>query len=485
MAGECIYPESFLSKKTKEYFLACIKPLPLDAGTSECPCVGTHGLLNMDAVGLHIIDFLTAGDFHAALLSINHTIQLCSIAFEKHRPIVEASVIGWLCTSDRYIGLKNLACLGNTRDRLPISLQLVSMLEFSLSQQLGAVEDRGPNHFSDIIDDPRLAFLLDSPTRAVLKQLFGPTPSLNLQNLLWHGFISPTDCESIFPQSLMHFLFVLIECIGEQIAAKQSTPITSLSKLDECHEFISNKISPVERGVRIIQEPAGMHIPFLQMFTHLFMEHRFRDAISIGVLCLSTILRNELCRVLGWLEGITYTEDRRFLTLEAILDMDMDGVYLGSVTTAQWIQFSERVGPKSLFLLSLVFCAPQGPRLNKRLAHGELYQDGELGDQKWQSLCNCVNVCIVSVLDSLAAASSGQPGYFDPSVRYAYSDPFHIYAVSASALWAAWSTLYGDVIEIFNVSPPNRQKDKILRYWFPNIPPLTYDECRAVANAVG
>uniref|UniRef100_A0A5K3FNM8 DUF4209 domain-containing protein n=1 Tax=Mesocestoides corti TaxID=53468 RepID=A0A5K3FNM8_MESCO len=187
------YPDSFLSPQAQNLFLACNCDFPLSPENKNCPCVTSDGFLVMDAVGCHLCDYVAKGDYFSAVRSISHTMHLCSHNFNVEAFKVNEHSLNWLTMPSHFANLRNLALKQNSVDRLLSMLQLISMLDFSLSRLLVDERGRSPNHFTAVIEDPRLATFLTPPTLSVLKLLFGPPTSLNLRNLFWHGFVSPSD----------------------------------------------------------------------------------------------------------------------------------------------------------------------------------------------------------------------------------------------------------------------------------------------------
>ncbi len=433
------------------------------------------GRLVEDVIGAHLDTSVDNGDFLTAVRSIAHTLHLCSINFSTSAVSLGGDTTpSWIFTEDQLRRLTSLTLKGVPSDRLPITLQLISMLELSLTQLLVDDKGRRPNHLTAAINDPRLASILNPPTVAILKLLFGPVTSLNLRNLYWHGFISPSDSVNIVPVSLLHFLFALITCIGEQLADKQITTTPTQSRLTECQGQLCDNFLFSEPPERLIRKPPGTNLVFTDLINELSVTRRYQDATAISILCITSLVRNELCRVLDWPEGVLSAEDRFFLTLDAVLQGNLYKVYPGGqLGLEEKAKLAQRVGPENLLCLAGLFCAMEGPRLRERLAHGELFS-GAGATPQWRSIHRRVRFCLTNILDYMHSSSTGtaisRPG--DPVIDFRYDamHPLARFAMAACSFWTTWAALYAVIGEVTTIPPVQETTKEVIRLWFPNLP---------------
>ncbi|KAM7537607.1 hypothetical protein Aperf_G00000068377 [Anoplocephala perfoliata] len=425
----------------------------------------------MEHVASHLGDSVDKGDYLSAIQSIAHTMRLCQQNFYVEAFHYNSYTLKWLSTPLHFVRLRNTAQIHNNLDRLLAMLQVISMLDFSISHLLTDERGRSPNHLTAALEDPRLTKFLNAPMRSVLKILFGPVTSLNLRNIFWHGFVSLADIEMNIPECLLYFLFAVVLSIDEHLTNASDTYSIGESKLPQCFKVLTEEILPEENFSPVSRGPKDIKVDLLKPFFELLTNRRYIDATCIGVLCISSILRNEFCRSINWLEGVFTPKNQFFLTLNGILKMQLFRSNLQPLTLEDWKQFEQHVGSINLLLLGSVFSAEEGPRLRERLAHGELFETSVSDSVMWEGIARRLKLCVFLLLNHMKSGNTAvivrefdiRPDIFNPLARY---------AVAACELWSMWAAFYRMASEITPVHCSNRDLYNAALKWFPTLPSI-------------
>lgn len=427
----------------------------------------------MEHVASHLGDFVDKGDYLSAIQAISHTMRLCQKNFYVEAFHYNSYCLKWLSTPLHFVRLRNTAQNRSTLDRLLAMLQVISMLDFSISHLLTDEKGRSPNHLTAALEDPRLTKFLNASTRSVLKVLFGPVTSLNLRNIFWHGFVSLADIEINIPECLLYFLLAVVLSIDEQLTNTLDAYSLGESKLPQCFKLLTEEILPEDNYLPVPKAPKDIEIGLLRPFIDLLTDRRYFDATCIGVLCISSVLRNEFCRSINWPEGVFTSEGRFFLTLNGILKMQLFKSILQPITLEEWKRFEQRVGSLNLLLLGGVFSAEKGPRLRDRLAHGELFETSISDPVMWEGLAQRLRFCVFLLLNHMRSGNTPaivreldvRPDIFNPLARY---------AITACELWSTWAAFFRMASELAPVHHPNPYLLGAARKWFPQLPSI-YD----------
>ncbi|VDM18622.1 unnamed protein product [Hydatigera taeniaeformis] len=462
-------PDSFLSPLAKDLFRACRSDEPLTFTDRHCPCVTADGFLVMDNVAFHLEDFVERGDYLSAIRSIAHTMRLCQDNFYVDAFQLNAYSLSWLNMPLHFVRLRNIVSRGNHIDQFVSVLQLISMLDFSLTHLIVDENGRVPKNLSVALDDPCLVSFLNAPTLSILKILFGPVTSLNLHIRFWHGFVSPADFKNEVATCLLYFLFALVLSIDEQLLSTRNKPVVVQSKLSECLKAFSADLLPSDNYSPFLREPEYVNPVFLKPFVDLFMKRRYFDATCLGVLCIASVLRNEFCQVIDWPEGVLSPEDNVFLTLTTILQMRPNKSIPRTIGLDEWKKYEQCIGPINLLLLGGVFSAEEGPLLRRRLAHGELFEMSISDCVTWEGIARRLKFCIFLLMNHLRGGNTAliirdfdfRPDIFNPLAHY---------AVASCGLWSAWASFFRVVAEVNPLPLPRSLLLKRGKLWFPELP---------------
>lgn len=117
-------------------------------------------------------------------------------------------------------------------------LIVTAVLERSLGNLLLLKRHHVPPLLKDLLAVPELAQLIGHTAVKLLQVIIGPPSSLNIRNLLWHGFMSPGELSSRY----IYFLLSIINSIGNhlrcQSLVEEMIPERPLTKYVDDEKFV-------------------------------------------------------------------------------------------------------------------------------------------------------------------------------------------------------------------------------------------------------
>lgn len=278
-------------------------------------------------------------------------------------------------------------------------LLLTSGIEHCIGDVLRLKCRQIPPLMKDLIDMPELNELIGSDLIRPLKVLLGPPTTLNIRNILWHGFINcPVKQTSIEMRPFITTLIAIISTIGYRLSQHSESSIHSTdwiprSPLYDLSEF-ANKHFP------IVRDQSGDH--YEQIFKCPLIHRTMRSAWAY----MFHLQRQEklhrrnqywICLLFPLLESsmrylychVNHLEDRRLLTAIArqyyvtfreifgtlITDLDywkIDTIEEQTLPRNRLLQFLP-IGFIHAFNDLIIHC--HGPHLRDRLSHGQIRFD--------------------------------------------------------------------------------------------------------------
>ncbi|XP_022333881.2 endoplasmic reticulum membrane-associated RNA degradation protein-like [Crassostrea virginica] len=256
----------------------------------------------------------------------------------------------------------------NSSDHL-LALQLLSSI---LERALGDVFENEsclqcPSLLKDILNSREITQVFGTHVIQILRILMGPPTSLNLRNLVWHGFPSPGE----IPRRYGCFLYLTIPSLGRILEDKGKQPVAH-RKLMELEldpsitrDFpdLKNHLSTVKTMIDITQSLHGRKT-LLQCILGLVEDQRSMHAAILLLPQLEHLLRLTFASVNSCSERVLTAEsDTLFTTLSEIFEKYLPN---GDVN-----RISETLGESLMDLLFDLLVYPDGPRIRDRVGHGE------------------------------------------------------------------------------------------------------------------
>ncbi|PIK52488.1 putative endoplasmic reticulum membrane-associated RNA degradation protein isoform X3 [Apostichopus japonicus] len=200
----------------------------------------------------------------------------------------------------------------------------------------------------------------------------GPPTSLNLRNLLWHGFVKPGE----IPERYAMFLLVLVGSLGQVLRDKDldtrlnivrpfadvSPQVSTLDAKFPDLNLLSEDVSCLFNELPIIQQESN-----IMWFKALenFQEERYSWSAALIIQLLESILRQVFAKSNGCPERVLTAESSTLFTT-------FDEILTGTLPDGSENKVRHVIGDGILEMLLDLLVYPNGPRFRDRLSHGEL-----------------------------------------------------------------------------------------------------------------
>nr|CAB3243550.1 endoplasmic reticulum membrane-associated RNA degradation protein-like [Phallusia mammillata] len=266
-----------------------------------------------------------------------------------------------------------------TEDALQIVvtlLQITSHLERTLGDVFLVKGKVCPFLLRDLLASPELSEICLPWRMKMMQLLLGGPFSLNLRNLLWHGFVAPEEI-SIGCAKMMFACVYDLYCYLEETNIYDRIRLRPLVKINTSTNII-NKLFPVkliEEDITQIKAyfETSLYIAkvMLPYFLHSVScyENKKLDICVITLLPqLETLLRCQFASCNNMPERVMTAQSTEFYTT-------MDEILAEHLPSGKENQLKHFFDKQFMVLLTDIFNQPEGLRLRDRLSHGELDTD--------------------------------------------------------------------------------------------------------------
>ncbi|XP_062622174.1 endoplasmic reticulum membrane-associated RNA degradation protein-like, partial [Saccostrea cucullata] len=318
----------------------------------------------------------------------------------KHKPY-----LSWITEAHQRVVEDSLKFLTSSNESHHIlGLQLVSSI---LERALGDVfEDvssmQCPSLLKDILNSGEITQVFGTNVIQILRVLIGPPTSLNLRNIVWHGFPNVGE----IPKRYGCFLYLSLPSLGKLLEARskhiQVHRQLMQFKLDP--DFTSN-IPDMRNKLPLVREfvegTQGIH--GRQRLILDSLELMAKKQYSYATILLLPQLEHVLRLVFTKQNGCS----ERLLTAESTtLFTTFDEIFDRHLPNGERNKLPEMLGENLMDLLFDLLVYPEGPRVRDKVSHGEvLLQDFP------ESLAEAVLVAmVILILKSSKSADIGKNG---------------------------------------------------------------------------
>ncbi|XP_049274747.1 endoplasmic reticulum membrane-associated RNA degradation protein isoform X1 [Rhipicephalus sanguineus] len=251
-------------------------------------------------------------------------------------------------------------------------LRITAILEHSLGNVLFEKGIQVPFLLKDILTAPQLHETFGPELMTLLKVIVGPPQSLNLRNVMWHGFVRPEEVDSRYA----YLLICIVLSLGEQMMLRHGVDGQNMQR---------RKCFSLERYATVLDDFQGVHFSqeqFLSVLesSSLVLPGRMAywrtcmDLLSKGLYaeCLTLALPQLECVL-----RVLYTKvnecSHRLLTAEmSTLYTTMDEVLAKEMESGSTNALRIALGDPHFEMLLDVFSYLEGPRLRDKISHGEV-----------------------------------------------------------------------------------------------------------------
>ncbi|CAH8628132.1 unnamed protein product [Dicrocoelium dendriticum] len=372
-----MYRDSFLSPSTKRLLFHSF------SAHTVIERNGDNFLIDFSELGETVIQFLVDARFAEALIALTPLITSHTSAFRRYSTselaTTFATTLDWLSDPAEFIYLHSRLPCHNATERLLLLLRLTSLFEFSLGRLYWTPTRKCANMMKEVLNSPILEDLCGRNCILLLRLLFGPVTSMNLRNLAWHGFVSPSDMDQV-DEAVILFVFILIMSIGQRLTKRaiEAGRPSCITLLESCPVIPDLEIL---HASTVFLDTTQAH-PFAHCSSWAYVRyldvllntHRYLDTLCLSLVCLSILLRHEYAEALEFTDICCSTEFHFFLTLDCILQFNTERVLPYPVTIRHYERFLEQIRDTHvLAILCDLLSAERGPRLKDHLSHGEMW----------------------------------------------------------------------------------------------------------------
>ncbi|XP_061405706.1 LOW QUALITY PROTEIN: endoplasmic reticulum membrane-associated RNA degradation protein [Lethenteron reissneri] len=251
-------------------------------------------------------------------------------------------------------------------------LKVTAFLERALGDAYLLVGKECPFLLRDLLASSELASIFGKNKMDVLRVLLGSPQSLNLRNVLWHGFAAPGEVGPMYGSALLLIAASLGFCLGEFLSRQRALTLThrpsfTLPELSEMLVFPDideEELCVMEQLIgssTFVPEPME---PQWRAAVQAYRHHRFFDCVVLLLPQLEMGLRATFARVNSCPERLLTAESTvLYTTFDEILEDTFNG---GNNL------LPEELGNPLMDILLDLLSYQEGPRLRDHLSHGEV-----------------------------------------------------------------------------------------------------------------
>ena len=362
---------------------ACVNDCPPDEQSVDLKTL----VLNENQIEKVLLKFEGKTEFNdeEILREMAGVFQQCYHVFMTNRDrlseAVEASA-GWLTEPEVMVQIVRTF---DTETLLGLAL-LTSVLERSLGDLLG--RNTVPSLLRDLLKAEELEKTFGWPLMALTRILMGTPQSLNIRNVVWHGFASE------FNANLLATLVVLVHSMSRHLRGQERVchrPTVSFQPIRNMYNVLDpqNDFGELKSLRSDNAELNNMLTGFDRILGDVqahYQAGEFRNSLVLLVLMWEPILR---CRFVEWNDCaerlLTAESDEFYTTFDTFLKRDFG---------KERNRLPERLGRDHAELLFDLLVLPRGPRLRDKLSHGEIGNNGDSEREHFKMACDVVLVSI-------------------------------------------------------------------------------------------
>ncbi|XP_077139387.1 endoplasmic reticulum membrane-associated RNA degradation protein isoform X1 [Ranitomeya variabilis] len=267
--------------------------------------------------------------------------------------------------------LNSLKSLDGTKISLFL-MKITSCLERSLGDAYLLIGTDCPFLLRDLLSSKELAKIFSQTVMDVLRIFLGSPQSLNLRNLLWHGFMSPHEISPKY----FSMILLLTAGLGQLLQTWLSNATMSLvhrpyfvfSNLQEIAIFPDLNEKVLSFGESLIEKStfvlANM-VPFWMEAITAFRQDRFADCAIFLLPQLETGLRLAFCTV-------NECPNRMLTAQSTSLYTTFDEILAKHLIDGSHNHLPGVLGDPAMEFLWDMLNHQEGPRVRDHLSHGEL-----------------------------------------------------------------------------------------------------------------
>jgi len=263
-------------------------------------------------------------------------------------------------------------------------LLITAILEHALGDLVLLRTTRCPFLLRDLLMMTELEDILSQEVVQLLQTLMGPPVSLNLRNVVWHGFTRPGELDIQY----VYVMLCVAVSIGKLLEDQQIDEITrrDMFQISVPTLFSGIDLSQLNDAMQLFAHSAFIApsvVEFWHLSLELFASCQYGECVVVLLPQLELALRRVFVAVNGCSDRILTAENTvLYTTLDEILDKVLPD---GSEN-----QLISAIGKPYLTLLLDCFNYPLGPCVRNHVSHGEVLLADISKDTALHLICVCI-----------------------------------------------------------------------------------------------
>ncbi|XP_069810423.1 endoplasmic reticulum membrane-associated RNA degradation protein [Dendropsophus ebraccatus] len=299
-----------------------------------------------------------------------HT-HLMSLPYEKYQETFH-DWFQWTNQCELFLNALNaLKSLDGTKISLHL-MKMTSCLERSLGDVYLIIGKDCPFLLRDLLTSQELATIFSQPVMDVLRVFLGSPQSLNLRNILWHGFVSPQEIPPKYCSMLLLLTVGLGQLLRSWLTNKEMClvhrPYFVFSNLQEVPIFPELNEKVLSMADSLIEKSEFVLTPMVPFWIEAitaFRQGRYADCAVLLLPQMETGLRLAFTTVNGCPERMLTAESTSlYTTFDEILSKHLND---GSPNN-----LPGKLGEPAMEFLWDILNHQEGPRVRDHLSHGEI-----------------------------------------------------------------------------------------------------------------
>lgn len=222
----------------------------------------------------------------------------------------------------------------------------------------------------------------------------GSPNSINLRNIVWHGFPKPMEIPNYFTNVLLitiHSLGCIIE--AKNIKLKERPQITTFNDhIQVIENFYKLKPIDFEFIEQNVQNIINDFKPYWQQLFFYYKSQKYKEFIILILPQIELLLRLHYGQENNF--DISAKLDEYYITMDTIFETQVLNGDKIHVTSNKLLDFENSMFEGCFHMLYDIFISPNGCRLRDKVSHGEVFLDA-LNNSK---LCSLVLHIFLSLL---------------------------------------------------------------------------------------
>ncbi|XP_023304836.2 endoplasmic reticulum membrane-associated RNA degradation protein-like [Lucilia cuprina] len=283
--------------------------------------------------------------------------------------------ISWMGKNVKhYLDMRSSYYNNNTTETVEHVLLLTSILANAITN-VYLTQNQGkhaPHLLKDLINSKEIIEVFGLEMVLILKILMGSPNSINLRNIVWHGFPKPTE----IPNYYVNVLLILIHSLGclietKNLIIKERFQITTFNEhiklITENYKFKHLDLENLQQHVKELNNDFKSY--WLQLISH-YKSQKYKEFIILVLPQIELLLRLHYGQVNNF--DVSAKLDEYYITMDTIFETEVINAEEQHVSLNKLLDFENSFFEGCFHILYDIFISPNGCRLRDKVSHGEV-----------------------------------------------------------------------------------------------------------------